>query len=67
MTLEQLKQMPKKKEGWLAKKMREAQEMQKVTGKPLPTAMQKYIDQKNAQSNTDKKPNQNQPNRKKKR
>ena len=68
MTLEQLKSMPKKKEGWLAKQMRQAQEMQKSTGRPLPSAMQKYIDQKQQNTqNTNKKSNQNQTNKRKKR
>jgi len=79
MTLEQLKAQPKKKEGWLAKQMRNAQEMQQATGRPLPSAMQKYIDAKNAKPNNDnnsndsnnnrnseRKSNQNQINRRKK-
>jgi len=52
MTLEQLKNNPKKKEGWLAKQMRMAQEIQKQSGKPMPPAMQRYIDQKNKTTNT---------------
>ena len=71
MTLEQLKAQPKKKEGWLAKQMRQAQEMQQATGRPLPPAMQKYIDAKNVtqqQNSGDKKTNtkQTQTNRRKK-
>ena len=75
MTLEQLKAQPKKKEGWLAKQMRNAQEMQQATGRPLPSAMQKYIDAKNAKNNSsnsnndnrnsERKSNQNQINRRK--
>lgn len=57
MTLEQLRRMPKKKEGWLAKQMRQAQEMQKATGRPLPPAVQKYLDQK--QNNTSNSNNSN--------
>jgi len=74
MTLEQLKAQPKKKEGWMARKMREAQEMQQATGRPLPPAVQKYIDAKNAtqggsqsSNNSNKNPNQRQNNRRKKR
>jgi len=66
MTLEQLKSNPKKKEGWLAKQMRQAQEMQKQTGKPLPPAMQRYIDQKNAKNDATKNNNVNKKNYKKK-
>ena len=68
MTLEQLKQQPKKKEGWFAKKMREAQEMQQASGRPLPPAMQRYIDQKNQSQNpnNNQKPNQHSNKRKKK-
>jgi YidC/Oxa1 family membrane protein insertase len=65
MTLEQLKNNPKKKEGWLAKQMKAAQEMQKQTGKSLPPSMQRYIDSKNKQSSNNNKKN-NQKNRKKK-
>ena len=57
MTLEQLKNNPKKKEGWLAKQMRMAQEIQKQSGKPMPSAMQRYIDQKNKTDNTNIKNN----------
>ena len=52
MTLEQLKSNPKKKEGWLAKQMRMAQEMQQQSGKPLPPAMQRYIDTKDKKNQT---------------
>jgi YidC/Oxa1 family membrane protein insertase len=47
-----------RKEGWFAKQMRQAQEMQKATGKSLPPSMQRYIDQKNAKNNS-KAQNQN--------
>jgi YidC/Oxa1 family membrane protein insertase len=59
MTLEQLKSNPKKKEGWLAKQMRMAQEMQKQTGKPLPPAMQRYMDAKNKNEKINKNPKSN--------
>jgi YidC/Oxa1 family membrane protein insertase len=65
MTLEQLKAQPKKKEGWLAKQMRNAQEMQKATGRPLPPAMQKYIDAKSGNKNTDNNSDKKQINRRK--
>ena len=66
MTLEQLKNNPKKKEGWLAKQMRMAQEIQKQGGKSLPPAMQRYIDAKNKkESNTNSNNKQNKNNKKK--
>ena len=51
MTLDQLKKNPKKKEGWLAKQMRMAQEIQKQKGGSIPPAMQRYLDQKNKTTN----------------
>ena len=44
MSLADLKKAPKK-EGWMARKMREAQEMQEAQGgKPMPNAVKKYGD-----------------------
>jgi len=64
MTLEELKKQPKKKEGWLAKQMRAAQEMQKQSGKPLPPAMQRYIDAKEKKDNPNNSNNTNNKNKK---
>ena len=59
-TLEELlKNKPNKKEGFLARQIRMAQEIQKNTGKPMPPAMQKYIDAKQESTN-----NNNQTNKK---
>ena len=59
-TLEELlKNKPNKKEGFLARQIRMAQEIQKNTGKPMPSAMQKYIDAKQESTN-----NNNQTNKK---
>ena len=63
MTLEELKKQPKKKEGWLAKQMRAAQEMQKQSGKPLPPAMQRYIDAKEKKDNPNNSNNTNNKNK----
>jgi YidC/Oxa1 family membrane protein insertase len=43
LTLEDLKKAPKK-EGWMARKMREAQEMAEAQGRPLPNSVKKYGD-----------------------
>jgi len=45
--------------------MKMAQEMQKTTGKPLPPAMQRYIDAKEGKSDSNKQnSNKNRPNKK---
>jgi hypothetical protein len=59
-TLEDLLKNPKKKEGFLARQMRMAQEMQKNTGRPLPPSVQKYIDAKQGNQGN-QKPNKNKP------
>ncbi|MDR0927268.1 MAG: membrane protein insertase YidC [Ignavibacteria bacterium] len=51
LSLADLKKNPKKKEGWLAKQMKMAQEMQKSGGKSVPPAMQRYLDAQNKKNN----------------
>ena len=59
LTLTQLKNNPKKKEGWLAKQMRMAQEIQQKSGKSLPPTMQRYIDAKDKKTNSNNNNNKN--------
>jgi YidC/Oxa1 family membrane protein insertase len=66
-TLADLLKNPKKKEGFLARQMRMAQEMQKNTGKPLPPSVQRYIDAKQGKdSNQKQNQNKNKSNKKQK-
>lgn len=63
-TLEQLKKNPKKKkESWFAKQMKQMEEMQKSTGKPVPPSVQKYLDSKQTSDRKDNNTKYNSNNR----
>ncbi len=65
LTLADLKKAPKK-EGWMARKMREAQEMAEAQGRPLPNSVKKYGDIDNLKSkNANHRKKKPQPKKKK--
>jgi hypothetical protein len=64
-SLDDLLKQPKKKEGFFARQIRMAQEMQKTTGKSLPTSVQKYIDTKQGNQNNQGQNKQNKNHRRK--